>query len=107
MVFACLRRARSPDLDRAGEELGADLAATDELNVELDDAMDEDLAGRSKNLKEISTKITKSMKINPVLAPPTWHARCCVLDHGPGSKGYPLFRFGTGREGGWETSTSG
>ena len=23
-----------------------------------------------------------------------------------GSKGYPLFRFGTGREGGWETPTS-
>ena len=24
-----------------------------------------------------------------------------------GSKGYPIFRFGTGREGGWETPTSG
>ena len=44
MVFACRRRACSPGLDGAGEELGADLAATDELDVELDDAMDADLA---------------------------------------------------------------
>ena len=51
MVFACRRRARSPDLDGAGEELGADLAAAEELAVELDDATDEDLAGRSEELE--------------------------------------------------------
>ena len=51
MVFACRRRARSPSLDGAGEELGADLAAIDELNIELGDAIDEDLAGRSEELE--------------------------------------------------------
>ena len=39
MVFARRRLARSPNLAEAGEELGADLAATDELDVELGDAI--------------------------------------------------------------------
>ena len=51
MVFACRRRARSLGLDGAGEELGADLAATDELDVELDDAIDVDLSERSEELE--------------------------------------------------------
>ena len=44
MVFACRRCARSPSLEGTGEELGADLATTDELGVELGDAVDVDLA---------------------------------------------------------------
>ena len=47
MIFACRRRARSPDLDEAGEQLGADLAATDELDVGLGDRVVMDLAERS------------------------------------------------------------
>ena len=49
MVFACRRCARSPNLEGAAasvgveEELGADLAATDELDVELSDEADADL----------------------------------------------------------------
>ena len=44
MVFACRRCARSPSLEGAGEELGADLAATDELDIELGDTVGIDLA---------------------------------------------------------------
>ena len=51
MVFACRRRARSPDLDGAAEELGADFATTDELDVGLGGAIDEDLVGRSEELE--------------------------------------------------------
>ena len=48
MVFACRRCARSPSLEGAvapvgvEEELGADLATTDELDVELSDEVDAD-----------------------------------------------------------------
>ena len=51
MVFACQRRARSPDLDGAGEDLVAYLATTKELDVELDDEMHQDLARRSEELE--------------------------------------------------------
>jgi len=39
-------------------------------------------------------------KTNPVLAPPTWRARCRVSMHGHREYRIPPFRFGTGREGG-------
>ena len=50
MVFACRRCARSPNLEGAAapvgvaEDLGADLATTDELDVEFGEAVDVDLA---------------------------------------------------------------
>ena len=50
MVFACRRCARAPSLEGAAapvgveEELGADLVAIDELDVELGDAVDVDIA---------------------------------------------------------------
>ena len=53
MVFACRRCTHSPSLEEAAapvgveEELGADLAATDELDVELGDAVDVGLAEES------------------------------------------------------------
>ena len=51
MVFASRRRAHSPDLDETEEELVADLASTEELDVELDDATNQDLARRSEELE--------------------------------------------------------
>ena len=51
MVFAGQRRGRSPDLDETEEELVADLASTEELDIELDDATNQDLARRSEELE--------------------------------------------------------
>ena len=51
MVFACRRRARSPDLDGTEEGLVVDLASTEELDVERDEATIQDLARRSGELE--------------------------------------------------------
>ena len=59
MAFACRRCARSPSLEEAAapvgveEELGADLAATDELDVELGDAIDVGLAEESGDQADV------------------------------------------------------
>ena len=113
MVFACRRRARSLGLERAGEELGADLAATDELDVELGGAVDVDLVEGSGGEvgAELDQDPDKDLEVDEdgssACAPYLARQMSCNGSWTPGVKDTPFLGSVWGREGGWETSSAG
>ena len=96
MVFACRRCPRSPSLKGAGEELGADLATTDELDVELGDAIDADLAERSSGEvgAELAVDLHEDHEVDEdrssACAPYLARQMSCLGSRTPGVKDTPV-----------------
>ena len=113
MVSACRRRARTPDLDEAGEQLEVDLAATDELDVVLGNGVVVDLAERSSGEvgAELAADLDEDLEADEdgssACAPYLARQISCLGSRTPRVKDTPFFRFGMGCEGGWETSSAG
>ena len=102
MVFACRRCARSPSLEGVAapvgveEELGADLAATDELDVQLGDAVDVDLAEEpgSEVDAELDQDLEEDLEVDgdesSACAPYLARQMSCLGSRTPGVKDTPF-----------------